>query len=88
VSFSPTFYIVQKAFWFLFSVVFVFLANEYWQEHVCKILVKLTTGIDFINILCAAFTLVDSKSAKNTDGLTAFFELLGSALVKAARKCW
>jgi len=29
-------------------------------------------GVDFINILCAAFTLVDPKSVKKIDNLTVF----------------
>jgi len=42
--------------------------------------VNLTPGVNFINILQAAFTRADPKSAKNT----VFFALLGSAHVKAA----
>jgi len=33
-------------------------------------------GVDFTNILCKALTRTDPKSAKKTDGLTAFFALL------------
>jgi len=37
-------------------------------------------------ILCSAFTCATTKSAKHTVKLSVFFALLGSALVKAARK--
>ncbi len=47
---------------------------------------KNASGVNYTNILCAAFTHANPKSAKMTDGLTVFFALLGSALVKAARK--
>jgi len=43
-------------------------------------------GVDYTNILCATFTLADPKSAKKTDGLNVFFELLGSARIKALPK--
>ncbi len=49
-------------------------------------LIKLTPGVDFTNILFTAITCIDHKSAKMTDGLIVFFALLGSALVKAAQK--
>jgi len=55
-----------------------------------KILGKLvrlgTTGVNFINVLQAAFVLADPKSAKETVKLSVFFALLGSALAKAAHK--
>jgi len=41
-------------------------------------------GVNFINILQAAFWHLDPKNAKKTDNLTGFFTLLGSASVKAA----
>jgi len=47
---------------------------------------KLTSGVNFTNILCKAFTQADSKNAKKTDGLTVLFALLGSALVKTGLK--
>ena len=40
-------------------------------------------GVNFTNILCAAFTRKDTKSAKKQLELTVFFVLLGSAHVKA-----
>jgi len=51
-----------------------------------KTLAKLTPGVNFANILCAALTLVDPKSVKRIDNLTVFFTLLGSAHVKASPK--
>jgi len=44
---------------------------------------KLTPGVNFINILRKALACKDPKSAKKTDGLTVFFALLGSAHIKA-----
>jgi len=45
-----------------------------------KMLGKLTPGVNFINILQAAFVSTDPQSIKKTDNLTVFFTLLGSAL--------
>ena len=47
-------------------------------------MVKMTRGVNFNNVLPAAFTLADPKSAKKQLDLTVFFALLGSACVKAA----
>jgi len=46
----------------------------------------LTPRFDFTNILHAGFTRADLKRAKKTDGLTAFFALLGYSHAKAASK--
>jgi len=46
---------------------------------------KLST-VNFINVLWAAFSNADPKSAKKTDNLTVFFALLESARLNAARK--
>ncbi len=43
-------------------------------------------GVNFINILNAAFARTDSESAKKTEDFTVFFVLFGSAWVKAACK--
>jgi len=51
-----------------------------------KMLVKLTKGVNFINILCKALMHTDTIRAKKTDNLNVFFALLGSALVKAESK--
>ncbi len=40
-------------------------------------------GVNFTNILNAAFKNADPKSAKKTDSLTVFFALLGFVLAKA-----
>ena len=41
-------------------------------------------GVNFTNVIRAAFTRADPKSAKKLLKLTVFFVLLGSARVKAA----
>jgi len=47
---------------------------------------KLTPGVNFINILRTAFDLVDPKSVKKDSQLDClFFTLLGSAGIKAVR---
>jgi len=43
-------------------------------------------GVNFTNILCAAFTLIDPQSANNDSQVISHFELLGSVYVKAAQK--
>jgi len=43
-------------------------------------------GVNFINILGAAFTRTDLKSAKKNDSLTVFFVPLKFACIKAACK--
>jgi len=40
-------------------------------------------GVNFTNILHAAFMLVDPERVKKIDNLTVFFTLLGSSRVKA-----
>ncbi len=48
---------------------------------------KLTSGVNFIKVLCTAFTPVGPKSAKkNTSDLTVFFVYSGSVCVKAVRR--
>ncbi len=53
-------------------------------EHHTFIDYFLRRGVNFINILPAAFMHADPKSAKNTVKLSIFFALLGSAGAKAA----
>jgi len=54
-----------------------------------KILVKLTLGVHFTNIIQAVFTLADPKSTQSHWWLDCHFAFVGSAHVKAARKtCW
>ncbi len=49
-------------------------------------LMKLSPGVNFINVLQTAFLCTDPKSAKKNDNLTVFFVLLGSGHVKAASR--
>ena len=46
----------------------------------------LSAGVNFTNVLRAAFTRADPKSAKKLLNLTVFFALLGSLRGKAARR--
>jgi len=50
-----------------------------------KIMVKLTPGVNFINILLKAFTLADPKSAKKHSQIISLF-LCFWGCVKAAHK--
>ena len=45
-----------------------------------------TPGVNFTNILQAAFTRADPKIAKKTVKFSSFIALLGSSHVKAARR--
>ena len=47
---------------------------------------KFSLGVNFTNVLRAAFTLTDPKSAKKLLNLTVFFALLGSTIAKAAHR--
>ena len=49
-------------------------------------LVKLTPGVNFTNVLRATFMCADPKSAKKTVKSKQLFALSGSASVKAACK--
>jgi hypothetical protein len=44
------------------------------------------SSVNFINVLQAAFMHTDPKSVKKDIQVVSFFTLLGSALVKAARR--
>ncbi len=48
-----------------------------------KMSMKLTPGVNFINVLCKVFTLIDPKRVKKIDNLNVIFMHLG---VKAACK--
>ncbi len=50
-------------------------ALSFFQSLARATLKKATTGVDFTNILHAAFTCSDPKSAKKTDGFYVFFML-------------
>jgi len=63
------------------------------REKLCKALFykideheMLTPGVNFINVLLAAFTHTDLKSAKKTVKLSVSFMLLESVPTKAARR--
>jgi len=47
---------------------------------------KLTSGVDFTNIVDAVFMQADPKSAIKYSQVLSLFALLGSVHVKAARK--
>ena len=47
---------------------------------------KFTPGFNFTNVLRAAFTRANPKSAKKTVKLSSFFALLGSTSAKAAHR--
>jgi len=49
-------------------------------------LMKLITGVNFTNLICAAFTLADPKSIKNQLSCQYLFTLLGSEHVKVAHR--
>jgi len=51
-----------------------------------RALIYWLPGVDFTNILHAAFTHTDPKSTKNTVKLSVFLVLLGSSIVKALQK--
>jgi len=57
-----------------------------YKKFVSKILMKLTTGLNFTNILQVAFMSTDPKSTKNTVNLSVNFVLLGYACLKAVCK--
>ncbi len=71
--------------------IFFRISNDFLQEGVedrgqFDVKHKSSPGVNFINILCAAFTCEDPKVQKDTDNLTVFFVFLGSASIKAAHK--
>jgi len=49
-------------------------------------MISQQTGVNFTNVLCAAFTLTYPQSAKRHWRLESLFSLLGSVRVKVARK--
>ncbi len=61
----------------------IFLSIKYQVVRSTKL---WKAGVNFINILQAAFMKIDPKSAKNSVKLSVFFALLGSASINAARK--
>jgi len=72
------------------------LVFEHWRSNFLIVIPKTVSrgekvnferlGVNFTNLLCAAFMLVDPKGVKKTDGLTVFITLLGSTRIKAVCK--
>jgi len=54
-----------------------------YKQSTWKMLMKLTPGLNFINVLRTAFTLTDPESVKDTDDLTVFFYPLGIYVCKS-----
>ena len=94
VSISPTFYKqlfctkdFRTAFLYLHCRFKLFQRKEIGAKAACKMLAKLTpAGVNFTNILRAAFTRSDPKKAKKTVKLSSLIALLGSLRTKAACK--
>jgi len=64
------------------------MVREYGSKAAPKMLVKLTTGVDFTNILMEAFMHADPEGAKDTDDLTVFLRFWDLLLQKLLVKCW
>jgi hypothetical protein len=58
----------------------------FWRKNIgakaAKMLLKLTTGVNFIKVLRAAFTCTDPEGVKKTVKSSIFLALLGYAHVK------
>jgi len=61
------------------------LPVQYRSRYLLKAENGMETGLNFINVLCAAFTSAYPISIKKTVKLSIFFTLLGSTNVKASR---
>jgi len=93
-SISLTFYLhfLYKSALRSFSIVTFWLCNfakilaQKAPMLLMIMLMKLTPGVNFTNIIWAAFTHADPQSAKKTVKLSVFFALSGSAHAKAGRK--
>ncbi len=68
------------------SSVFLMLLGSTRVKAVCRTLMKLTAGLNFINVLSTAFTSVDPKSVKRYWWLDWVLMILGSTRVKAVRR--
>ena len=66
--------------------VFLQLSGSVHVKPSCRMLMKLTPGLNFINIQHTAFTLTDSKRVKIQSSCQSFFMLSGSTNVKAVHK--
>jgi len=56
------------------------------KKAALKMLMKLTNGVDFTNILHAVFSFANPKSAKRQSSHPCLFAFLESACIKAAHK--
>jgi len=64
--------------------IFFTLLGAMSAKDLSKTLMKLTPGVNFIDILLAALAQRDPESAKKSDNLTVFLALLGYRRIKAA----
>jgi len=80
-SYSTT----QSSFQFIKISLLDWVINYCWLSLQSN-LFNMAPGVNFINILCTAFTLVDPKSIKKIDNLNVFLTLLGSGCVKAVHR--
>ncbi len=68
----------------------IHFGSFFYEKNAQKMLMKLTpkitlvSGVDFINVLCAAFMLVDRESTKQLCWLDCLFLHSGSSRIKAA----
>jgi len=62
---------MQTSFEILFMFVY-FCERKLATKGDCKMLMKSTPGVNFINILQAALTSADTKNTKKKDSLTVF----------------
>ncbi len=71
----------------LFTIWWYPLYSQHLWRVKCLVFCLFCSGVNFINILWAAFMCIDpQKCKKKTDNLTVFFALSGSEWVKPARK--
>ncbi len=79
----PSKFFVQK----IFLCLELALNKLSYKKCVRKMLMKVTTEVDFANILCAAFMHVDPKGTQNTDDLTVFLHFCDLCAKKLHIKC-
>jgi len=75
----------MKVFFAAFLLYLQFVLAKFWRKVALNVLMNLTTGVNFTNILRAAFLRADHKSAKDTYDLTVFlrfWDLRQNVLVK------
>jgi len=65
---------------------FLVLSRSVGAKAAQRTLMKLTTGLNFINVLHTAFTLIAPKSVRIQSSCQYLFTLLGSTIVKAIVK--